>query len=230
MKKLFISLIGFAVLASANAQPLQRLSFFKPSVSSIVVSNKLGFTNIVQGFGQASTNVAGFIFTNSAGNAVTSVAGSNDTINIAQDVFLWNDREGRPASFRGSAVTNSAVDLNGVQYLGDSFGSIVVKFHGGGLTVGSGSGLNATNACNFTFRPLWDGTNGSTVAGERFIFNLTPTTTGGAMTGQLMGTNFPSWRYPSLAGLRLDSITQTNLAAGTNQFVIDGIWFVGLKP
>jgi hypothetical protein len=216
--KFFRKILAIATLAivslglTAEAQNWQGRNFLAP-VTSITVSNTLGYTNLLSnasapGTGFTTTNIVGLPYTNLIGTQVI-VAGTNFD-QFTTDVPLWYNRNGDlPVTFPG--YTNGTVDV--------PIGAASITIH---LT-GGGSGANS--AVNFVFAPVCDGLNETTISGDRFTVGVTAVTTS-AVT---VTTNVPVWKWPGCKSLRLRTITNTDTDA-TSSVTVGSVTLEGFVP
>lgn len=212
MKKLLFSLALCLAALPLFAQNPKSISFISDGVTTLYLTNTIGITNL-NPFSLSSSNKAGLIWTNGSLNAVTVVAGSNDTINMFRDVQVWPDREGRWWT-QNIIVTNSVIKSD-VDYGSSAFNVNYVM----------NGNANFTNYINFVIVPMFDGINEAT--DQTWSFD---TIKGNGATMISGATNVPIWRWPGVQKLRFKYMVQTNGQALSNNCAIYDLNLNGYQP
>lgn len=206
MKKYMVGvLVSVALLVgltSSQAQvPNRSYPFLADNVLSLTVTNTIPITNLFSTL--STTNLLNTSYTNTSG---TLRVLTNSTQNLFQDVPLWSLRGGEGAWSTGTT--------NGSVLYTVSYGTLAV-------TMQSQSGADA--AITFRMRPLYGNSkfsgrpNEATSTADEWIFSLTPT----ASSVQTFTTNAPLYKWPGATGLRLHSVTNTDVSASGAVFLRD---------
>lgn len=226
MKKVLIVVgLGMGLVFGAKAQPSPYghavQSFMNSYCRSITISNNpVGVTNLnsLGAIGSfvagAGTNTWGTTFTNSYGLSclVTNNAALTNSQATFENLNLFTDVELFPGSSRETLFLNNTVAAVATNTLG----TIQIRLVGQ-------SGANS--AVNFTFTPLYDGTNEPTTpSGEAFTVGVTAVTT----TPVCVVTNLPN-RFAGARKLRLRCAANTDVDATSKVDLLQCV-FVGFPP
>ena len=168
------------------------------------VTNTLALTNLNTA-GNAGTNVAGLVYTNSGTQVIV---GSGDYQPLLNDINLWVARDGRqwlPMATNG-LITINAVDVPAVL----------------SMTYSSGSGANA--AVTFTAVPMIDDTH--EVNANAWTFSFTAVA---SQTGTTVSTNaYKLWEWPGAKKIRIRRVINEDTDA-SSQVIITGLSLNGYK-
>lgn len=204
--------LGFTANAVTHRSP----SFFAPDVTSVQATNGIGVTNLYSALAVGTTNVMGIIYTNAAGQQITTTNANADYHNLLADqVAMFVDQLAQ-----ATYPTYTSNILNSGPY----FGAIFIR-----LTGQSG----ANSAVTFRFRTIpYGGGGGATpigvedrVVGDEILISVTAVTT--TETHSL--TKLDAQKLVGCRGLRLVSITNADTDATSAVTILD-CRFVGFVP